>query len=91
MAITINHTGQTVTVSSAVGKVTARSPSYSVGVASGLLSGGTPYTGEYEARALFEQQVFPTRSKTMADDFTVHAINYTEAPNGSGITLTIGG
>lgn len=60
-------------------------------VTTGIIVGGVPYAGSYEADALFSEQVFPTALKTMADDFTVHAINYTEAPNDSGITLTIGG
>ena len=51
----------------------------------------TPYEGPYEADALFSQQVFGTADKLMREDFTVHAINYTEAPNDSGITVTIGG
>lgn len=50
-----------------------------------------PYEGSYEADALFREQVFPTNQKRMLDDFTVHAINYTEAPNDSGVTVTIGG
>ena len=50
-----------------------------------------PYTGSYEANALFTEQVFPTKSRRMTDDFTVHAINYTEAPNDWGTTVTIGG
>ena len=49
------------------------------------------YTGAYEADALFSEQVFATQSKTMAHDFRVRAINYTEAPNDYGITVTIGG
>lgn len=49
------------------------------------------YTGAYEADARFTAQTFPTSQKVMRDDFTVKAINYTEAPNGSGITVTIGG
>lgn len=50
------------------------------------------YHGEYVADALFESQVFPTANKRMLNDFTVKAINYTEAPNASGgKTLTIGG
>lgn len=49
------------------------------------------YQGPYEADALFSEQVFATRSKRMTDDFTVHAINYTEAPNDFGTTVTIGG
>lgn len=50
-----------------------------------------PYEGPYEADARFTEQVFPTKQKSMLDDFTVHAINYTEARNDSGITVTIGG
>ena len=55
------------------------------------ISSIAPYTGAYEADALFTEQVFPTRNKRMTDDFTVHAINYTEAPNDWGTTVTIGG
>ena len=50
------------------------------------------YDGAYTADALFSEQVFQTNQKVMRDDFTVRAINYTEAPNASGgKTLTIGG
>lgn len=49
------------------------------------------YEGAYEADARFSEQTFATAQKVMRDDFTVHAINYTEAPNESGITVTIGG
>lgn len=49
------------------------------------------YEGPYEADALFTEQVFGTEDKVMTDDFTVRAINYTEAPNGTGVTVTIGG
>lgn len=49
------------------------------------------YEGPYEADALFSPQEFPTSQKLMSEDFHVHAINYTEAPNGSGVTVTIGG
>ncbi len=49
------------------------------------------YMGPYEADALFSRQVFPTSQKAMREDFTVRAINYTEAPNESGVTVTIGG
>lgn len=49
------------------------------------------YEGPYEASALFSSQVFGTAEKMMREDFTVHAINYTEAPNESGVTVTIGG
>lgn len=91
MAIEIRYSGQIVTVKSQIGKVQARAKPYRIEAKSGILSGGTPYTGEYEANALFSEQVFPTAMKTMSRDFSVHAINYTEAPNESGITLTIGG
>lgn len=56
-----------------------------------VIGGGIPYTGAYEADALFREQVFDTKYKKMTDDFTVHAINYTEAPNAYGTTVTIGG
>ena len=49
------------------------------------------YNGPYEADALFSEQTFETSHKVMMDDFTVHAINYTEAPNNYGTTVTIGG
>lgn len=54
-------------------------------------AGGEEYGGPYEASALFSEQVFPTEEKHMLHDFTVHAINYTEAPNEYGTTVTIGG
>ena len=50
-----------------------------------------PYDGEYEAQSMFVEQAFPTEDKMMLHDFTVHAINYTEAPNEYGTTVTIGG
>ena len=49
------------------------------------------YSGAYEANALFREQVFQTNERVMQDDYTVHAINYTEAPNDYGTTVTIGG
>lgn len=50
------------------------------------------YEGAYTADARFSEQTFATAQKVMRDDFTVHAINYTEAPNDAGgVTLTIGG
>lgn len=67
------------------------------GSLSGILSvprGGSEYPsymGAYEADALFSEQVFPTAQTVMRDDFRVHGINYTQAPNGSGVTVTIGG
>lgn len=42
MAIEIRHSGQTVTVAQERGTVTARSPSYTIGVTSGVLVGGVP-------------------------------------------------
>lgn len=49
------------------------------------------YDGPYEAFPRFSEQEFETGEKFMHEDFTVHAIKYTEAPNDSGITVTIGG
>lgn len=70
--------------------VGAEAAQTSVSVISGATSAPV-YRGSYEADALFTEQVFPTAHKSMRDDFKVNAINYTEAPNDSGITVTIGG
>lgn len=91
MAVEIRYSGQVVHVFSENDVVDVSSPSYRVDAKSGIISGAVPYTGSYVADALFSTQVFPTAQKTMRSDFTVNAINYTEAPNDSGITLTIGG
>lgn len=45
---------------------------------------GLPYTGEYEVTPTMGEQVLSTRSKTMRDDVTVHAIPYTQTTNESG-------
>ena len=84
MAVEIRRNGETVTVSSKRGTVMARSPSYSVGITSGVLVGGIPYEGSYEVTPTTGEQVLPTRSKTMRDDLTVHAIPYAEATNDAG-------
>ena len=84
MPVEIRHSGETVTVVQERGTVTARSPSYTVGVASGVLVDGTPYTYSYEVTPTMAEQVLPTRSKTMRDDLTVHAIPYTRTSNDSG-------
>lgn len=49
------------------------------------------YDGAYIADALFTDQSFATKAKMMKHDFSVRAINYTEAQNDYGITVTIGG
>ena len=49
------------------------------------------YPGPYNAPALFEPQLFETKGFLMGDNFRVAAINYTEAQNEDGITVTIGG
>ena len=67
------------------------SPAFHFDVGTIIYSRGDEYRGAYEADALFSEQVFATRNKRMENDFTVHAINYTEAPNDSGVTVTIGG
>ena len=85
MAVEIRYSGQVVEVASHRGTVTARAPSYEIDVASGILSGGgMPYTGSYEATPTMAEQVLPTRSKTMRDDVTVHAIPFTQTSNPSG-------
>ena len=90
MAIEIRHSGETVTVQSARGTVTARSPSFAIGVTSGVLVGGIPYLESYEITPTTSEQIMPTRSKTMADDVTIHKIPYAETSNDSGgITISI--
>ena len=89
--ITIRHSGETVTVYEQRRVVSVSEPVYALDVTTGVMVGGVPYTGAYEADALFRPQVFPTALKTMRQDFLVHAINYTEAPNDFGTTVTIGG
>ena len=92
MAVEIRHSGETVEVFSLKGTVEARSPSYSVDVASGVLIGGIPYEESYEVTPNMAEQVLPTCSKTMRDDVTVHAIPYTMTTNQSGgYTAIIGG
>lgn len=72
------------------GSVTIPSDGTIVGTVS-IPTSSKPYIGAYEADAMFIEQVFRTKSRSMTDDFTVHAINYTEAPNDWGTTVTIGG
>ena len=84
MAVEIRHSGQTVTITSTVGMVTARSPSYGVTVTSGIIAGGIPYTDEYEVTPTTSEQVLPTRMKTMANDVTVHQIPYHSTTNDAG-------
>ena len=84
MAVEIRHSGETVTVTSLRGTVEARSPSYEVDVVSGVLAGGTPFTGSYEVTPTMGEQVLPTRAKTMREDVTVHAVPFTQTTNESG-------
>lgn len=56
-----------------------------------VTSDAEEYEGPYEAGASFSAQTFPTRARLMTKDFDVRAINYTKAPNDSGVTVTIGG
>ena len=39
----------------------------------------------------FQSQTFETENKMMTSDLTVREIPYLEAPNTSGLTITIGG
>ena len=84
MAVEIRYSGQVVKAEQQRGSVTARSPSWKAEAKSGVLVGGVPYDGSYEATPTMEEQVLHTRSKTMRDDVTVHAIPYTQTTNPSG-------
>ena len=90
MAVEIRHSGETVTVVSKRGVVTVRAPSYRVDVASGMLLGGIPYTGEYEVTPSDEAQVLETSGLMMTENVTIAPIpdNYGRiAWNGSGILV----
>ena len=84
MTVEIRHSGEVVEIFSLRGTVEARSPSYSVDVASGVLIGGIPYEGDYEITPDADGEVLPTRSKTMRGDLTVRPIPYVETTNESG-------
>lgn len=84
MAVEIRHSGETIVVRSRAGIVAVASPSWRIGISSGVLVGGTPYTGSYEVTPTMAEQVLPTRSKTMRDDVTVHAVPFTQTSNPSG-------
>ena len=91
MAVEVRYTGQVVTVIQARATVTARAPSYAVSAVSGLLSGGTPYTGAYEVTPTRETQVLHTAARTLAQDVVVNPIphNYGLITyNGSTITVS---
>ena len=84
MAVEIRHSGETVEVFSLKGTVQARSPSYGVDVVSGVLIGGVPYEESYEVTPTTGEQVLPTRSKTMREDLTVHAVPCSTTTNEAG-------
>ena len=89
-----------IVATSIMGQVSAASilGALSVAMVSGeVVAGGDivmppSFDGPYEANARFVAQTIPTRMRYMEQDFEIHAINYTEAPNdGGGFTITIGG
>ena len=50
------------------------------------------YEGEYEATPNIEEQILPTKNKSMIDDLVIHEIPYFETSNPSGgYTAIIGG
>ena len=51
---------------------------------SSLTTTGIPYMDSYEITPTMGEQVLSTRSKTMRDDVTVHAIPFTRTTNASG-------
>ncbi len=91
MALEIRYSGQVVEVAQPRGTVTARAPSYTLDVATGILGGGgMPYSGAYSATPSWDVQTFPTEGRTMREDFEVEGIVKLEVDNASGgLTLTI--
>lgn len=50
------------------------------------------YEGEYAATPTVEEQILPTKNKSMLDDFVIHEIPYYKTSNPSGgYTAIIGG
>lgn len=91
MAVEIRYSGQVVEVTSGRSAVTARAPAYSVDVESGILTGGTPYGGEYTVTPGEERQILPTGSKLMGQDMVIEPIpsNYGRITyNGTSITVS---
>lgn len=89
-SVEATSTADTLVVGSSPQSATASSRNYGVGVETGVIIGGTPYTGSYESTPSWDEQVMATRAKTMAEDFTVHRITKLEVGNAAGgLTLTI--
>lgn len=90
MAVEIRHSGETVEVASHKVTVEVESPSYSVETASGMLEGGTPYTGIYEITPSSLEQVLNTELRTLSGNIVVKPIpsNYGRiAWDGTAITV----
>lgn len=90
MVLEIRNSGETVTVSSKRESVRVVARRSRVTAKSGVLFGGTPYSGSYEATPSDEAQVIPLAGLTMADDLTINPIpsNYGRiAWDGSKITV----
>lgn len=91
MAVEIRHSGETVEAVSLPGTVEASSPTYAVEAESGMLEGGTPYTGSYEVTPSSTEQVLGTELRTMSRNLVVKPIpsNYGLITyNGSIITVS---
>ena len=76
MPVEIMQPGETVTVQSARGIAIARSPSYTIGVTTGILGGGggVPYEGEYEVTPTESEQILAMEGLKATQDVTIHAI-----------------
>lgn len=76
MPVEITRPGETVTVCSRRGAVVARSPSYVVEFATGVLvgGGGIPYEGSYEVTPSEDTQTLPTAMRSLARDVVVNPI-----------------
>ena len=91
MPVEVAFPGSTVEITSSSSVVEIVQEGLGSIVIEGAMGSAAIYGGPYAADALFRNQVFATNEKLMRDDFTVRAINYTEAQNATGITVTIGG
>lgn len=92
MAVEIRYSGETVTVQQGARDIvnTIQPDWGAINIQSVVMIGGYPYEGSYTAQPSWEDQVFPTKTYKMLDDFTVNKILKLEVGNeAGGMTLSI--
>lgn len=90
-AVEVRYSGQDVEVQSAAESVEVQTRQFALDVASVVMVGGIPYTGEYEVTPSDEAQVLETSGLMMTDNVTINPIpsNYGLITwNGSTLTVS---